>query len=288
MTRQQRAVLGGAGGLIGLVALLVAILALRGDGAGVRAADSTTTSSSSTTTVVETTTTFDLRPETTTTTAAAARPVATTTTTVAPTPLPVVTASGAVLKAPDVPTTRTMDATGCTSLGAREGWTVECESVEPKGGTLIWLVEHKNDSRAGLHVFVFAPKSGSGSTAVWQSVLEAGDEAGTRWSSVVARGVDLSGDGPAEIAFGFRQAGTGILDFDVVEGPGVVVAHRGLVKGSARVSPGQLDTWARAAGSSSSGAGAMYEHDVVRWQDGAWRVVLRSLVAAADVPPSQF
>jgi hypothetical protein len=127
---------------------------------------------------------------------------------------------------------------------------------------------------------VFTPGTAPG---VWKSVLEAVDADGSKWTAVKAVVVDISGDKADEIAFGFRGTGSGSLAVDVVEGPGTVTAHRDLSKGSARVSTGQLDTW-----SASSASSGQYDHDVIRWVDGAWRVVLRNQSAAADVPPSQL
>jgi hypothetical protein len=168
----------------------------------------------------------------------------------------------------------------CTSL-ADDGWTPTCGFASVKGGgTVVWLVEEQAVAR---RVFVWgAGGSGGGN---WRVLLQAVDETGAKWSSVTARVLDLSGDGKDEIVVGYRAASGGsggALAVDVVEGPAQVAVHRDLAKGVARVSPGQLDTWA-----SSSPAGT-FQHDVVRWQDGAWRLVLRSQVAAADVPPSQF
>jgi hypothetical protein len=274
-------------GVAAAVALVLAgagALALRGPRhSRVRtAAPTTTVAPATTTTVAETTTTYDLVPQTTTT--VRVRAPSTTTSTAAP--LPVVSAAGAVLKTPGTPTTRTLSATGCKSLGSGEGWAVECGTAHAKGGTtLIWLVEEKAGTPygapAGRRVYVFAPAP-AGAPA-YRSLLEARDEDASKWALVVAKVVDLSGDGAEDVAVGFRSAGSGALALDVVEGPGAVTAHRDLPRGAARVSTGQCNTWAE-----SASAPGRFDNDVIRWQDGAWRVVLRSQVAEADVPPSQF
>lgn len=250
----------------------------------VQAADATTTSSSTTSSSLPAvTTTYDLQPETTTTTVArtttTAAPASTTTTTAAA--APVVSGSGTLLRAPSGSTTvRKMKGEDCESL-ADDGWTPTCGFASVKGGsTLVWLVEEQAVAR---RVFVWGAATSAGAGGGnWRVLLQAADETGSKWSSVTVRVLDLSGDGKDEIVVGYRAKSGGALAVDVVEGPAQVAVHRDLAQGVARVSPGQLDTWA-----SSGGSGA-FQHDVIRWQDGAWRLVLRSQVAAADVPPSQF
>jgi Tfp pilus assembly protein PilW len=275
----QQGVLGGLA-VVAVVAALVLFGPGSGDGKkkGVDAsATSTTTVVEETTTTVveETTTTFDLVPQTTTTTAR--RP--TTTTTAAP--QPVVTAAGAVLKAPATPTTRTISGDDCASLAASSSDEVSCGFAQAKGGVrLAYVIEGTTAGKHARRAYVFTP---SGAPGVWKSVLEAVDADGSKWTAVKAVVVDISGDKADEIAFGFRGTGSGSLALDVVEGPGTVTAHRDLAKGAARVSTGQLDTWSASAASTGQ-----YDHDVIRWVDGAWRMLLRNQSAAADVPPSQL
>lgn len=264
------------GGGVALLAGAFALVALTGDDPDSVTAGSSTTTSSTTTTsvVVETTTTVDLVPET--TTSLAPRPATTTTASTAP-PLPVVGATGAVLQPPSGPgsANRKMDGDSCESLGD-EGWTVSgCGFAAVKGGgRVVWLVEARLTS--GTRVYVFGP-----SGTAWKALLEARDDAGTRWKSVEARVVDLSGDKAEDVVVGFRAASGDGLAMDVVEGSAAVTAHRDLAAGRSRVSPGQWDTWA-------SLSGGRYQHDVIRWQDDAWRIVLRTEEPASSVPPSQF
>lgn len=273
-SRGRIAAFAGAG--VALVAGAFLLVAAGGDGGSVAAGSSTTTSSTTTTMLLETTTTIDLVPET--TTSLAPRPPTTTTSTTAA-PLPVVGATGAVLQPASSAANRKMDGEECDSL-ADEGWTsVTCGFATVKGGgTVVWLIETRVPG--GTRAYVFGPAS-SGNPGSWRAVLEARDDSGSRWKSVEARVVDLSGDKADDVVFGFRAASGDGLSMDVVEGSAAVTAHRDLASGRSRVSPGQWDTWALL----SSG---QYQHDVIRWQDNAWRIVLRSEEPPSSVPPSQF
>jgi len=266
--------------LLSGAAAVVAAAGRHHRGAQLRAAatSTTTTSTTTTSTADTTTTTVDLVPSTTPTTAA--RPTTTSASTTTTMPLPVVTSTGAVLQAPTTATTRTMTGTDCTTLAAAHAQGVACGVAHAKGGPLVWLVEGSAAGAHARHVYVFAP--GATSTT-WKSVLEAVDFDGSKWQAAAAAVAQLTGDGTEDIAFGFRAATGGSLAVDVVAGPGTVTAHRDLPDGAARVSSGQWDTWA-----TSATAAGQDDHDVIRWDGAAWRVVLRSQVAAGDVPPSQF
>ena len=275
-SRGRIAAFAAAGVALIVGAFLIVAAGDDGDSGDVSAGSSTTSSSSTTTQLLETTTTVDLLPET--TTSLAPRPSTSTTSTTAA-PLPVVGPSGAVLQPASSAANRKMDDEDCSSL-ADEGWTsVACGFASVKGGgTVVWLVETRLPG--GTRAYVFGPSS-SGAPGSWRGLLEARDDAGTRWKSVEARVVDLSGDKADEVVFGFRASSGDGLAMDVVEGSAAVTAHRDLASGRSRVSPGQWDTWALL----SSGN---YQHDVIRWQDNAWRIVLRSEEAPSSVPPSQF
>lgn len=235
-----------------------------------------------TTTVEETTTSLGSTSTTTTTTTA--KPTTTTTTTTAKptttsttqTPKPVVDGRGAVLVPPATSSRREMQPqVGCKSL-ADPGWTAECGTFTGKGGAeLAWLVEEQASAR---RAYVLRRAQGK----QWNVVLEARDDDGTRFAAIVVRVLDLSGDGAAEAAFGFRRQGSGdVLAVDVVEGPGSVVVHRELRQGSARVSPGQLDTW-------DACCAGQHEHQTIRYTQGAWRIVASVKEPSSSVPPSQL
>lgn len=293
MTPRRRLALGVTAVLVAVAAGVLAAAAIFGDDGG--DADAVSAGPSSTApppappdTLVEetTTTTFDLVPEATTTTA----PRPTTTTTTAPPPAPAVSSSGAVLRPESSAATRKMTGDDCSTLAAT-GWSAECGFARLKGGArLVWLIESKaldvGPSSTARRASVLA-RSSSGTAGSWRVVLDAEDDDGARWKSVAVRVVDVSKDGGEEIVWGFRARSGDALAVDLVEGPepGSVTAHVDLKRGSARVSPGQLDTWSHVSG---SGSAARYQHDVIRWQNNAWRIVSRTQVSGSDVPPSQL
>jgi hypothetical protein len=264
-----------------VLATFVTLLVVSGDGDGegdrVAAGTSTTSSSSTSTSTSSSTTTSSTTPSSTTPVTTAPPSTTAPPTTVV---LPVVTGQGAVLHAPTTAETRVVPpGAGCEALGDA-GWTVTCGTAVARGGVLAWVVETMatGDGATARRAMVF--RRGTGQQ--WSLVLRAGDETGKQFAAVRARVEDLSGDGAAEIAFGFTRVGaSGVLALDVVEGPGNVVVHRELPKGVARVSSGQLDTWRRTDSTH-------YAHEVIQFRDGAWRIVASTTVPAGDVPPSQL
>lgn len=280
MTRRQQIVLGAVGAL--LLATLVMLLVLSSDGGDeeVTAGSTTTTAS-----VLATSTT-------TSTTALATTTLLGVTTTVppgstAPTPpgttrpAPVVTGAGAVLSAIPGGEVRTLPpGVGCEGL-ASTGWDPECGSATAKGARLVWLVETSSvpDGSTARRASVFRDLGGQR----YRLELRSRPDTASRFSEIRVQVVDVSGDGAAEIAFGFRIAADDGLAVDLVEGPGVVVVHRSLALGRARVSPGQLDTW-RAV----TPGGSTYTHEVTQYHEGAWRLVGSDDVRGSDVPPSQL
>lgn len=273
LTPQQKRVVAVLAGLTGLllVALLVA-LAVRDDPDESVVVDATTTTTSSTV-PEETTTTVDLPSSTTVAPTTTAKP-SSTTTSAPPPPKPVIDGRGAVLTAPPSTMRREMAGNDCATL-AEDGWTPECGLFTGKGSTaMAWLVEE----RAGAYR---ASVLRRGQGRQWTVVLHARDDDGSRFADVNVRVADVSGDGPAEAVFGFRRKGfDNVLSVDVVEGPGSVVVHRDSIKGSARVTTGQLDLW--------EASGSQYDHLTIRVADGAWRIVANVKVSPAEVPPSQL
>ena len=268
-------------GVLGAVALatLVTLLVVSGGGDdGKKVTAGTSTSSSSTTTSsTSTSSTTTTIPASTTSSPTTAAPA----TTAAPTTvvLPVVTGQGAVLRAPGTAETRTAPLNaGCEALGD-PGWTVACGTANARGAVLTWVVESMatTDGATARRALVFRRINAT----QWTLVQRATDDAGSQFTAMRARVEDLSGDGTAEIAFGFTRAGaSAVLAVDVVEGPGTVVVHRELPRGVARVSSGQLNTWRRTDST-------RYAHEVIQFRDGAWRIVASASVPANDVPPSQ-
>ena len=119
----------------------------------------------------------------------------------------------------------------------------------------------------------------------WRPILEAGDVGDQRFQSIKARQADLTGDGRAEVVFGFRARGSGgILQVDVVSSDGDVVLHRDLDKGEATVDGNALATWeARFLPEDPNCCPSGYVHTVIRFEGGHWREVKREDVAA--LPP---
>jgi hypothetical protein len=189
-----------------------------------------------------------------------------------------VSASGAILTVPSSAQTRPIGP-GCTTL-TDPGWTADCGVAHAKGGDLVWLIE-TGQSATGWRAAVWAHTTGSS----WREVLAVIDDDGSRFSHVKARIADLNGDGFDEIAFGFGVVGTQqLLKVDVVDGSKTVVAHREFPHGSARVTAGQLDGWA----GRDTASGHQWQHEVIRYSGGAWRVVSSTVVSGSSVPPSQL
>ncbi len=229
--------------------------------------------------VEETTTTT-----TTTTTIATIPGVAPETTTSTPPTTrlgPLVGPSGAVLLPPGARSTRQLTAgSSCQGLADENASDVRCELFRAKGGDLIWLTQSTREgvlgAGRGRSAYVFQ-RSGP---SQWTIALEKVDVGGSQFKSINVRVADVSGDGNQDAVFGFRSASSGILALDVVEGPGMVAAHRDAANGSARVSTGQIDIW--------TGSGASSTHEVIRVVDGSYRVVSSEPVSGAHVPPSQL
>lgn len=281
--RRNLTVLGGVAGVL-LVVLLVVMLTAGGDGNdGERvAAGRSTTSTSGPAQASTTIAPVDLAPiagppsTAPPTTASAPRPPSTTSTT-----LPVAGPQGAVLAPPARSAARPLGPSGtCESL-ASAGWSVRCDFFDTRAGRFAWIIETQDteSARSARRISVLKQRAPA---TVFDVVLQAGDEDGSRFSAVSAEVVDVSSDGSADLAVGFRRVGAAqVLSVDLVELEKVVV-HRDLVRGSARVSKGQFDSWA----ADPSAAGS-YMHDVIRFVDRAWRVVASSREAGPP-PPSQL
>lgn len=259
-----------------MLAALVTLLVVNNDAdrGGEVAAGTTTTAASSTTTSMSTTTTT--APEPSTTTGAPTTSTALPPTTAAP--MPAVTGQGAVLQ--KVSEAKVLPAgAGCEAL-ADSGWTATCATVGAKGVVLAWLIETRSLSGGGTARRALVVRRDT--PTQWMVVLRANDDTGSLYVGVKARAEDVSGDGASEIAFGFTRTGpSAVLSVDLVEGPGTVVVHRDLTRGSARVSSGQLDTWRRADSS-------RFAHEVIQERNGAWYIVGSAVVPPNEVPPSQL
>jgi hypothetical protein len=102
------------------------------------------------------------------------------------------------------------------------------------------------------------------------------------------RSIDLAQDGDPKMVVAFYEPGSGsststatIQAVDVVEASGSVTLHRSLDHGVARqATGGGLETWGRLGGPGS----AQFRHEIIRYEDGAWRVETSEDVAAETVP----
>lgn len=273
-------ILGGTVGGLFVVLVLVALQA-GGDGAGGRP-DRLGAGPSSSASVAEVATTAvpDLAPLAPVDTSAPVRPPSTRPPATTTTTAPVVGPRGAVLVPPPRPASR---ATGpdesCESM-ASAGWTATCEMYDTRSGRLVWLIETRpaDQGRTAHRALILRQRAPS---SVYDVALQAFDDGGGRFVAVNAAVADLAGDGSPEAVVGFRRVGgAAMLVIDVVEEARVAV-HRELLRGSTRVSAGQLDTWA-----ADQPSGASYVHDVIRHARGAWRIVA-STREAGPPPPSQ-
>jgi hypothetical protein len=268
-------VLGGLGAL--LLAVFVTLLVVRGGGkddkqvtagSSTTVESTTTTSSSTSTTVVAPTTTV----APTTVAPSSTAPASTA-------PAPVVNGNGALLRSPSSADTQVVAGPACPGL-ADPAWDSTCGTAAARGGSLAWLIETRTPTGGPTQrrARVFR-QSGPNQ---WTLVLSVEDTGGSRFSAIRARVADVSGDGTEEVAFGFTAAGsTPNLAVDLVEGPGTVVVHRDLRRGSARVSTGQLNTWRQVSSDQAI-------HEVIQFRSGAWRVVSSSAEQPSDTPPSQL
>jgi hypothetical protein len=285
VTEQQRKILIGVGGAVGLLALVLLLVALTGGGDGdddVTTGPTSSTSSTTTTQAVEPVSTSSSTTTSSTTSTTAPPPPPSS----EPPPPPPLSADGAVLGRPAVSTPRTFrDADGCASLADRGPWEVECDVVSAAGTDLAWMVaEHRGTG--ALQARVFRRLAGN----QWVVALAAEDQDRIEWAGVVVKAEDASGDGQPEIVFGFRHQGTGqILELDVVGAPGEVVLHRELDKGTAQVRPGQIDDWsAQFAPEDANCCPSSFLHSTIRFAEGAWRVVAQEQVDPNSQPPGDF
>jgi hypothetical protein len=291
--KQRNVLIGLATALVVLVVVLVVVAAGRHHASNVAAAPPAT-GPSSTDGAPTTATTVALVPldsslpvppaPATTVTVATSVPPSTTTTVP-----PVVTGAGAVLRPPAAPDHRIQDPSGCQSL-ADPGWgDVKCGTARTAAAALTWLTEARPGpaGAAATRTYVFKAKGQAGTGQ--DVVLEALDDNAANFTAVNARVDDVAADGHQQILFGFRSQGTAErLLVDLVTGDGVVSIHRDLVQGSARTAPGQLDTWSAVLGPGDpTCCPSSFEHDTIRYIQGAWRIAAQATSAPNEVPPSQ-
>jgi hypothetical protein len=123
-----------------------------------------------------------------------------------------------------------------------------------------------------------------------QAVLSASDETGAAWSTVTPELMRLNGLAEPALVVGFRMTGSaGQLQVDVVSSDGTVAFHRELDQGRAEVGSGEYEDWAaRYASDDPNCCPSAYEHSVVRFVNGQWRIVIDEMVPPGQVPKGQF
>jgi len=187
----------------------------------------------------------------------------------------VVTAEGATMTRSPSNAVRTVDkAKGCNSAGG-EGWKIEnCGALRTSGTVLLWVVETKGKMSRAL---VLKEQT----AGRWLVVLSAADVNGATFDTIGVRGQDVTGDGQPELVFGFhRKDDARTLAVDVVDASPAVILHRDLPRGSVRLAPGEITTWA------ASGSGNTFDQVAIRFAGGAWRASAAQSVSRSAVPAS--
>jgi len=185
-----------------------------------------------------------------------------------------VTAAGATMTRSPSNAVRTVDkAQGCNSAGG-DGWKIdECGALRTNGTVLLWVVETKGKASRAL---VLKEQT----AGRWLVVLSAADVDGSAFDTIGVRGQDVTGDGQPELVFGFhRKDAARTLSVDVVDASPAVILHRDLPRGSVRLAPAEITTWAAA------GAGT-FDQVAIRYVGGAWRAGAAQSVSRSAVPAS--
>lgn len=201
-------------------------------------------------------------------------------------------ASEAWLAPPPPPLVQSMEpATApCAALGD-SGWAVECGVVDMAGGRRVWLVESRPAAPSTLWkalVLEWSPAKAAWlvNLAFDNEGIAPGRSAPLDLRAITVRAGDLTGDGKAELVFGFRSEGSGAyLAYDIVgEGPGavpaVVASRSGLSHGQVALGSGALTEYVAAypAGEPEC-CPAYFDRGVVRWVAGSF-----ALSPAGPVP----
>lgn len=206
---------------------------------------------------------------------------------------PVVVPDGAVLTAPSPPPAPVAFPAGstCTALPgalAPNHAPFPCGTPGANGGTaanpgLAWVLAPT--AQGGQTLTVYRVVDGEA-----QAVLGATDADGTAWSKITPEYVQLTGLSGQGLAVGFRANGSaGQLQLDVVGTDGAVAFHREVDQGQALVTGGEYQDWAaKYASNDPNCCPSAYEHSVVRFANGRWRVVIDEIVPPGSVPKGQF
>lgn len=166
-----------------------------------------------------------------------------------------------------------------------EGWDGTCRVVASALGTAAFVVEQRplEDRRFEKRALVYVRSNDE-----WELALRAADDDGTEWTSFSLNVADLAGDGNEKGVISIRSGVPENLSIVVVETTGQVLIERDLVRGQARpASRGGVETW-------SAREDRTYTHEVIRYTDEGWVVLLSEVVLETDIPelpasdPNQF
>jgi hypothetical protein len=217
---------------------------------------------------------------TTTTTSTTPAPAPGTSSTTAPPNATPVDGGGAVLAAPPAPVPKSSQPpqADCRALGDA-GWTVHgCGQVAMAGGERVWLTERTAVPGSATEAWRAYVLHWSANDRAWIVDLRFEDDVAAQVFDVNVLASDLTGDGKAELVFGFRYTGTGsVLGYDVVgDGPDGRVAirvHRELSHGAALVTGGRIvDYGAQYPNGEPNCCPAYTQRSIVSASGDAWYV----------------
>jgi hypothetical protein len=127
-----------------------------------------------------------------------------------------------------------------------------------------------------------------GSTATPALVVDPGSR--SEYASAIVEAANLDDDPIDELVVGLRNAGTGgLLQLDVVDGEGSVVAHVTLDRGRAALDGPVLRTWAALyLPDDPNCCPSRFQQAVVQADAGVWSSVAEQELSAEEVPAGEF
>lgn len=145
------------------------------------------------------------------------------------------------------------DTIGCDSIATRAGVASDCDRLTIGGVGVAWVI----DALGGATVLANDP--GVDDANAWSVEL---DTAATPTKRPLV--VDVTGDGEAEMLFGFRSSTNLAVDvIEVRDGTPGVALHLDLPGGRITAGDGVLDVWQAAAGGG-------FDHWTISRTDGRW------------------
>jgi hypothetical protein len=206
---------------------------------------------------------------------------------------PAIGTGGAVLAEGDRAVVSVAASAPCTAL-ITAGLLGECGEVPVAGNRVVWVVESSPTTTAArsrtVRLFTYVPDETG-----WVEWLGASDPGGERWIDVNVLEQDLTGDGVAELLFGYRGPGDeAMLDVDIVSYTDVglprVVAHPGTAgRGSVTLGGGTLGLYAaQYPGDEPACCPPAYVRSTIAFEQGSFRITATEDVLPNAVPASQL